>query len=210
MAISIPGRTVVFDYGEVISHSPSEHDRAAILSVAGLPAERAGEFWEAYWRHREGLDQGALGPTAYWGLVADGLGASWDAATVQRLWVADFRSWTSVDPAVFAIVAELREGGTATALLSNAGPDFGSAFRHSPLGELIGPVFVSGEMGLVKPDPAIYRAAAGALGAPIASLAFVDNKQENVAGALEAGVGDAHLYTSPTGLRAFLGTLASP
>ncbi len=207
MAISIPGRTIVFDYGEVISHSPSEHDRAALLAVTGLTAERAGEFWDVYWRHREGLDQGSLGRTAYWRLVAGDLGVEWDAATIQRLWAADVRSWISADPAAVAIIADLREGGTATALLSNAGPDFGSLFRCSPLGELIGPVFVSGEMDLVKPDPAIYRAAAEGLGVPVASLVFIDNKAENVAGALAAGVGDAHVYTSPRDLRAFLATL---
>ncbi len=208
MAISIPGRTVVFDYGEVISFSPSEHDRAAILSTAGIGSADGAAFWAAYWRHRDALDRGTIGPTAYWATVAADLGTTWDPATVQRLWVADFRSWTSVDPAVFDLVAQLRDGGTRTALLSNAGADYGSAFRHSPLGELIGPVFVSGELDLVKPDPAIYVATAAALEVEIASIAFIDNKRENVDGAIAAGVGDAHHFTGVDGLRAFLAALA--
>ncbi len=34
--LSIPGRVVVFDYGEVISLSPSERAKADLLAVAGV------------------------------------------------------------------------------------------------------------------------------------------------------------------------------
>ena len=53
MAISIPDRVVVFDYGEVISRSPSDADKAVLVEIAGCPPE---PFWQAYWAHRDGLD----------------------------------------------------------------------------------------------------------------------------------------------------------
>ena len=38
MSISIPGRVIVFDYGEVISRPQSDADRLAILAAAGIDA----------------------------------------------------------------------------------------------------------------------------------------------------------------------------
>ena len=44
------------------------------------------------------------------------------------------------------------------ALLSNAGRDFGSYFRHGTLGDLFEKVFVSGELGTIKPSRRDLRA----------------------------------------------------
>ena len=63
MGISIPGRVVVFDYGEVISVSPDDVDRAQIENLAGVQhggadGIRKADFWAAYWKYRDGLDEG--------------------------------------------------------------------------------------------------------------------------------------------------------
>ena len=64
--LSLPGRTVIFDFGEVISLSPSDADRAAIARLAGVGPRDAERFWQAYSAHRDGLDQGTAGAIAYW------------------------------------------------------------------------------------------------------------------------------------------------
>ncbi len=56
---------------------------------------------------------------------------------MHELWAADFRSWLSINPAIVRVLAELRAGGTPLALLSNAGPDYGSYFRHGPAQRLL-------------------------------------------------------------------------
>ena len=203
MSISIPGRVVVFDYGEVISLSPSEADRTELLAIAGCDAE---PFWESYWRHRNGLDQGSTSIPDYWALVAADLGASWRASTVHALWVADFRSWWSVEPGTLDLVEELHEGGTRLAILSNAGFDFSSPFRRSPMASFFERVFVSAEMDAIKPDPAIYAEVAAELGIPLQAMVFIDNKAENTAAAAALGV-TAHHFTGAEGLDAFLRSL---
>ena len=155
--ISLPGRTVIFDYGEVISLRQSAADRAVIERLAGVEGGDAEKFWRAYAAHRDGLDQGSAGVAAYWQAIADEIGANWDEAQVHELWVADFRSWLSVNPAVIEVLADLRAGATRLALLSNAGPDYGSYFRHGPLGVFFEACYVSGELNLLKPAPEIYR-----------------------------------------------------
>ena len=60
-------------------------------------------------------------------------------------------------------------------------------------------VICSAEVGLAKPDPAIYFHAAATLGADPSDCSFTDDLPENVAGAREAGM-DAQLFTGVSGL----------
>jgi len=64
-------------------------------------------------------------------------------------------------------------------------------------------VFVSGELGLVKPNADIYEHVIAELGITPAELLFVDNKSENVEGARAVG-GDGHVFTDAAGLEAWL------
>jgi putative hydrolase of the HAD superfamily len=204
VGISIPDRVIVFDYGEVISRSPSPAARAELLDLAGAPEQ---PFRAAYDRHRPALDHGRLSVAEYWRTIAGELGVEWSPARIHELWVRDFTSWFQVEPEVLGILQELRDGGTRTAILSNAGFDFGDPFRHSPLGDLVERVFVSAELGLLKPEPAIYRHVMRELGVDAAHTAFVDNRQDNVDGAAALGIA-AHLFTGAGDLRAFLTGLA--
>ena len=203
MAISIPNRVVVFDYGEVISRSPDEADRAAVLAISGCPAA---EFWESYWAHRDALDQGTVTVPQYWAQIAADLGVTWRASTVHALWIADFRSWLSLEPGTLDLIEELHEGGTRLAILSNAGFDFAGPFRFSPLGSFFERVFVSAEMDAIKPDPAIYSEVAGELGIPLTDMVFVDNRAVNTEAAAALGV-TTHHFTGVDGLDAFLRSL---
>jgi putative hydrolase of the HAD superfamily len=207
--LSLPGKTVIFDYGDVISLAPSDADRAVITRLAGVTGEDAERFWRAYWAHRDGLDQGTAGVAAYWAAIAADIGARWDEARVHELWVADFRGWISVNPGTIEVLADLRAGGTRLALLSNAGPDFGSYFRHGPLGDFFTACYVSGELGLIKPHPEVYRAVLADLAITPDEAVFIDNRQRNVAGAEAVGI-TGHVFTDAEALRAFLTGLARP
>ena len=204
MNIRIPDRVIVFDYGEVISVSQSEVDRAALVEISGLEAAR---FWELYDRYREDLDQGVTLPREYWNLIARDAGVEWPPATLQQLWAADIRSWISVEPGTVQLLAELHAGGTRVALLSNAGFDFSDPFRHSPMAAYFEAMFVSAELGLIKPDPEIYRVVARELGITLEQMVFIDNKKINVDAAVALGV-TGHVFTTVAELRAFLESLA--
>ena len=205
MSLNIKDRVVVFDYGEVISVSPSEADRAALLAVAGVEPEL---FWASYWKNRDDLDQGRVDVPGYWARVAADTGSTWSASTVYALWVADFRGWISVEPGTIDLIAAMHAGGTRLALLSNAGFDFASPFRFSPMGQYFERVFISAEMDSVKPDHAIYREVAGELGIELTQMVFIDNKKVNTVAAAELGA-TVHHYEGVDGLRAFLESLAS-
>ena len=109
MSLSIPNRVVVFDYGEVISRSPNEADRAVLLDIADVDGDA---FWASYWEHRDDLDQGRVDVPGYWARIAADTGAEWKPSTVYALWVADFRSWISVEPGTIDHKLYVRGVGT--------------------------------------------------------------------------------------------------
>ncbi len=204
MPLALPGRLVLLDYGQVITRPQSAEDRAAILERADVPAE---PFWDAYWAARGDLDHGRLSVRDYWLGIGRACGAEWDAGRLQELWAADMRSWTTAEPDVVAVIAELHEGGTRLAVLSNAGFDY-ALLRFSPLGALVERVFLSAELGLSKPDPRIYLHVARELGIPAERVVFVDDRAGNVAGAESTGM-TGHVFTDAAALRAFLAELAA-
>ena len=203
-ALSISNRVVVFDYGEVISRPPSEASRAALEKFAGVDPAR---FRAAYDAHRDGLDRGTTSIRDYWMLLAADTDAHWSEARIHQLWAADFTGWISVDPEVFEVISDLHAGGTRIALLSNAGFDFASPFRCSPIARFFERMFLSAEMLKLKPEADIYLEVARELGITCAEMVFIDNKQVNVDGAVSLGI-SGHHFVGAADLRRFLHSIA--
>ncbi len=207
--MSIPGRVVVFDFGEVISRTPSPDHRADLLRVAGITDEDAARrFSASYDAHRDDLDRGTIRVAQYWAAIADDLGLEWPLSVVQQLWAVDFRGWISVEPATVDLIERLHAGGTRLALLSNAGFDFGGPLRASPIAGLFERIFISAEMDALKPEPGIYLEVARELGVEPHEIVFVDNKRENTDGAAALGM-TVHHFGDPRDLRDFLEGLAT-
>lgn len=203
--ITLPGRVVVFDYGEVISLEPSRANRAELLEIAD-PADAEG-FWRAYWEHRHDLDRGTVSIIDYWRRVGATIRATWDDGRIHRMWACDFAGWVSVNPDTITVIEDLVAGATRVALLSNAGPDFSSVFRSGSFAHLFERAFVSGELKLLKPEAAIYRHVLDELGIRADQLVFVDNRADNVEGARALGA-SGHVFTSAADLRSYLVSLA--
>ncbi|TPW70636.1 HAD-IA family hydrolase [Schumannella sp. 10F1B-5-1] len=199
MTISIPDHVIVLDYGRVVSLEQSPADRARIEEIAGV----GDAIWTAYRELRHPLDQGTLSADEFWRRIGASVGRDWDLATRHALWSADLRSWLTVDATTVQIVDELLAGGTRVVLLSNAGFDFASPYRHSPLGARLEHVFVSAEHDLLKPDARLYRHVAETVGVPTERLVMIDDRAENVRG-VEALGGRGHVHTDAAALRAFL------
>jgi HAD superfamily hydrolase (TIGR01509 family) len=83
-----------------------------------------------------------------------------------------------------------RERGVRTALLSNA-PGASDEVKNTMFDYFDALVF-SGEVGVAKPDPAVYLVAADRLGLPAVRCAFVDDSAANIRGAVQAGMVGVH------------------
>jgi epoxide hydrolase-like predicted phosphatase len=86
---------------------------------------------------------------------------------------------------MFDVVRRARQQGLKTALLSNS---WGMDYPREEWDEVFDAVVISGEVGMRKPEPAIYHHAAGLLELPPAACVFVDDLPSNVQGAVDVGM----------------------
>jgi len=94
-------------------------------------------------------------------------------------------------------LATARERGIRTALLSNAAG--ASNEVKNTMFDYFDALVFSGEVGVAKPDPAVYLLAADRLGLPAMRCAFVDDSATNIRGAVQAGmVGVRHQSVEET------------
>ncbi|MGI6872837.1 HAD-IA family hydrolase [Amycolatopsis sp. 3B14] len=98
---------------------------------------------------------------------------------------------------LLAAVDALRQRGIRTAVLSNAdggagrGGLDGGAGRGGLARHFDAFVF-SGEVGIAKPDPRVFRLTAERLGLPVTGCVMVDDSRVNVDGATAAGMVGVH------------------
>ncbi|WBB92026.1 HAD-IA family hydrolase [Verrucosispora sp. WMMC514] len=99
------------------------------------------------------------------------------------------RVLVSVSTATLDVLDALRDDGHPLALISNATSDTAEAWPQSPLAQRFDAAVFSCDVGLAKPDPAIYHLAAERLGVGPAECIFVgDGADGELAGAAAAGM----------------------
>ncbi|MFE3290604.1 HAD-IA family hydrolase [Rhodococcus sp. NPDC059234] len=98
------------------------------------------------------------------------------------------------------ILTDLRRRGVRTAILSNdPGGPAAAGLRELGEGRLVDTVVLSGDVGLAKPDPRIFRLTARRLDLEPGDCVFVDDLVANVRGAVVAGmVGVRHVDPETT------------
>ena len=153
----------------------------------GAPLE---EFRRAYDEHRGAYDRG-LEVEEYWRRVLTSLSLMRLAspALLAELVVDDIASWGYFREEVWDIARRFRVSGGRTALLTNNIPPLMARLRS--LGRLeshFDIVLASCELGVTKPDPAIFRTCLEALDVPAARVLFVDDYPPNIAEASRAGM----------------------
>ncbi len=177
---------VLFDYGMVLSGEPDRAAKERMQSLLGADAE---SFRAVYWRYRDAYDRGTLNAEAYWRAVAKELGRSVNEEMLRALCEADVEQWSQPNEAMIAWAAALQRAGVRTGVLSNLGDameagvrarfDWMKGFAHHTF---------SHRLGMAKPDAAIYQHAAEGLGVKPEEILFVDDREENIAGARAAGM----------------------
>jgi epoxide hydrolase-like predicted phosphatase len=90
------------------------------------------------------------------------------------------------DEDMIAVVRAARAAGLVTGLLSNSWTL--EDYDRGLIAELFDACVISGEVGMRKPEPAIYALAADRMGLPPAAIAFVDDLPGNLKPARELGM----------------------
>ena len=91
-------------------------------------------------------------------------------------------------PDVAACLGALRDGGQATAILSNGAPRMlGAAVASAGLAELLDQVLSVETVGIYKPDRRVYQLAVDALGTTAERICFVSTNPWDASGAAHFG-----------------------
>jgi len=202
-------KAVVFDFGGVIISPITEH----IASVAQrhqvtmedllyvLMGPREQSTADHPWHRAErgeipiALIPSLLGPwAAEKGITLDGdeLDAVLGGTFVVR-------------QAVVEAIGQLRAAGITIGLLTNSFKEY-RAFVESQVDiDLFDHVIDSSEVGLRKPEPAIYRLVVDRLGCAPEQILYLDDFLANVAGALQQGWQAVHVTSKPEVLAALAG-----
>ena len=142
------------------------------------------------------FDAGAVSPRGFYERVTKTVGANLSYAAFFDMYNDIF----SLNEAAAGVLARVKAAGYKTLLLSNTDPErFGFVRSRFPEIGVFDHYVLSYELNLLKPDPAIYLAAARLAGTAPAECVFIDDMEENVKGAADAGLAGIH-YTPATDL----------
>lgn len=182
--MSDPGRGLLVDFGGVLTTNVFQSFKS-FCRREGLPEDT---IKETFREQGEGLallrrlERGEIESDEFERRFAPVIGVDDHDGLVGRL----FQD-VGPDEPMLAAVRAARRAGVSTGLISNS---WGAGLQYDPglLEELFDSVVISGEVGMHKPEPEIFRLAADRIGVLPEDCVFVDDLRENCEGAEAVGM----------------------
>ena len=184
---------VVFDYGRVLSYSPTLSDLQEFAALVGVTEP---PFFELYSNTRDDYDCGRVDCHQHWQRFADAAGISLTPDQVRQILQFENSMWLRSNPKALELAGEIRSQGVRTAILSNMPPDLLTEVRKKFdwLDNFAVQIW-SCEHGVIKPDPAIYHLCLQQLECEPQRVLFFDDRSRNVQAARQIGM-EAHVFES--------------
>jgi epoxide hydrolase-like predicted phosphatase len=205
----MPIRAVLFDFGGVYTTSPFGIFEEAAGELGATPEAVLDLVFGPYdrdtdhpWHRLERGEIPLLEAREAIMALASQAGLAFDPLVI----LARMAKGGGAREAVVAATRRLRARGLRTALVTNNAREFSSGWRAMiPIAELFDAVIDSSEVGMRKPDPAIFALALRELGgiAPEHAV-FLDDFPGNVAAARRLGMHGVLVEDDPTGALAEL------
>ena len=185
----------------VLTGPPDAAAHAEMRRITGLDTER---FESLYWADRHAYDEGKLTGIGFWQKLVSDARLNLPASAIEELNQWDARMWTTVNPTMLAWQQQLKARGLLTGILSNIGDSvLASLQREFAWLSQFDALVWSYQLGIAKPDPAIYRHLLDELGTAAAETLFIDDRRVNVEAARALGMKSLE-FTTVEQLRADL------
>ena len=185
-------KAIVFDYGKVICFPPADEVMDEIADLAGIE-------WKViepiYRKLRGEYDRGtfALAADFYRKILLE-LDCKADDETLKKMGKLDLDSWKEINPATVKLMEDIKKAGYKLGILSNMPFDFLDFIRNNiSVINLPHAALFSCELGIIKPEKAIYQKLISVMDCRPQELVFFDDVLENVEKAKELGV-EARLW----------------
>jgi epoxide hydrolase-like predicted phosphatase len=176
-------RALIVDFGGVLTTNVFESFRA-FCEAEGLDPDAVKKIFR---ERGEGLDllrqleRGELDVDQFSERFAPLLGVRETDGFVERLFAG-----VGPDEAMVEAVRRIHASGVPTGLISNSWG--GTTYDRVVIDDLFDAVVISGEVGLNKPEPEIFRLGAEKVGVAPEECVFVDDLHENCEGAEAVGM----------------------
>ena len=191
-------KLLLFDLGGVLVDYTGTRDLLGLLSVPHT-RESLHELWlktDVWFR----FEMGRCTPEEF----AETLTREWPLACTASEFLVQFESWTrSLYPGAREVLAELRPRYRLAALSNSNETHWRRNIEDLGVGALFERAFSSHELGMRKPERAIYEQALRELGVAAGEAVFFDDLAENVQAARDVGM-TAHRVRGVEELRASL------
>ncbi len=195
-------KAVIFDFGRVISAQKplslfKGYEQELGLAPGVLNRVMFGsDAWNEVMVGRKDLDE-------YWREIGPELGlcTPQEIQAFRQRYFAD----EAIDEGVLEVIRGLY-GQYKLAVLSNAPPRLTTWLADWQILHLFDVVVCSGDVGMVKPDPAIYELTLARLGVEPGEAVFIDDSSGHVAAARALGLHGIH-FTTASALAVELGAL---
>lgn len=176
-------RTIIFDVGNVILHYDYLRAAKRLARETGLSLETVERnFFFSEWESL--FCAGKIGAEEFYAKLAKDLALTMTFEAFSGIWSDIFWVNHSTEDLLKALTGKYR-----LASISNTNELFVRYWlRDFPVLKLIETFFFSNEVGLRKPDPAIFSLALEKLGAEPEETVFIDDLEENVQAADSVGM----------------------
>jgi putative hydrolase of the HAD superfamily len=180
-------KAVAFDYGNVISFSPLSGTMEKLAALTGLAAETIQDFDR---KNRANLlDRGVCDTRDYYYRLFSFAGTAPVEENMDAIVRVDIDAWKRVNNDTVDLMRSVKRLGRKTAILSNMPKEFLNWAREAvPVFREVDAGIFSCDLGTVKPEEAIYRSLAEALGCGYDEIVFFDDMADNIAKAAALGI----------------------
>jgi len=176
-------RAVYVDFGGVIMRTEDTGPRLRLAERLGMTSRALEKIiFESESSAR--ASKGEILEDAHWDSVAEALGVSRPESDKIT---AEFFSGDRADTTLLDYLRSLRPE-RKVGLISNAWSGLRALMVRENLDQVFDEMIISAEVGVVKPDPRIYRLALEKLGMLPEESVFVDDVLQNVEGARAVGM----------------------
>jgi epoxide hydrolase-like predicted phosphatase len=180
-------RAIFFDLGGVIVRTEYQAPRERLAERLNMTYEDINKIvFESETSRRASI--GAISVDEHWAAVTRRLGRRASEAEAIR---AEFFAGDVVDLGLLNFIRSLRPR-YKTGIISNAWPDLREYMVKNKLDDAFDVLVVSAEVGVMKPEPKIYRIALEQLKVEANEAVFVDDTPANVEAACALGMKGLH------------------
>jgi len=177
-------RCVISDLGRVILFFDNEIFFRKMAKYSPFSKEKIAELTAEHFYLVESFDKGKITPEEFYSQVVKTFKARIDTDTFYSIYVDVF----AINPPVLEIMKKLKKNYRLLLLSNTDVMRFAFIRKKFPEIMIFDEYILSFEVGLMKPDPQIYREALKRAKAEVEECVFIDDMKENVEAASKLGI----------------------